>query len=270
MPGTNGVCDQRIWLVGASQGIGLCLAERLVQAGGRVIASARGAERSEVLRRLREQDPDRLTLLDIDVTDPPAIEGVCDRAWAAFGGLDVWIYNVGTYEPMGIEDWDLAEFERMAQTNYLGAVRLMHALAPRFLKQIGPQDGSRPPSKPAAQWIWNASLASDFGLPYGGGYSAPKAALVNLAESLQPELARHGIALKIINHGFVKTRLTQKNAFPMLGRMEADEAAERILACLDSKRFETRFPRNLASILGVLKRLPKPWSLALTRRMLKP
>lgn len=142
-----------------------------------------------------EKQPDRLSLLDIDVAERAAIGDVCERAWSAFGGLDIWFYNVGTYEPMSIERWDLDQFEQMAQSNYLGAVRLMHALAPRFLQQIRSD-----PNKPAAQWIWNAGLASDFGLPYGGGYSAPKAALVNLAESLQPELEWHGVALRIINH----------------------------------------------------------------------
>ena len=120
------------------------------------------------------------------------------------------------------------------------------------------------------RWVWNASLASYFGLPYGGGYSAPKAALVNLAEALQPELAVQNIDLHIINHGFVRTRLTEKNEFTMPGLLEPVEAAQQIAHALDrSTAFEIRFPWRLRIVLSLLRWIPYSWSLALTRKMLR-
>lgn len=248
---------QRIWVVGASEGIGFEVVKQLLQQKACVVASARKAESHSELTKLKSDYPERLHLLNCDVTLTDSLPDKSDQAWSFFDGLDHWIYNVGSYHPMHLQDWDLAQFDFMTQTNYLGAVHLMHALLPYFK------------TSPNSQWLWNVSLASDFGLPYGGGYSAPKAALMNLAESLQPELAAIGIQLKVVNHGFVKTRLTAKNDFAMLGLMEADEAAQKIVTALGRNSFETRFPFNLGLVLAILKRLPKSWSLAITKRMLK-
>lgn len=248
---------QRIWLVGASEGIGFQLCQRYLQSGCQVIASARSAESHNGLIQLQQQYSSDLFLLNCDVTESD-LSDVVKQAWNAFNGIDIWLYNVGTYFPMRMAEWDLQQFEQMNQTNYLGAVKLMIPL-----QQLANQQ------QESMQWLWNISLASDFGLPYGGGYSAPKAALMNLAESLQPELAQHGIDLKVINHGFVQTRLTEKNDFPMLGLMSAEAAAERIIKIQASSKFETRFPWRLAAILATLKRLPKSISLSITRKMLR-
>lgn len=247
----------RIWLVGASQGIGLALCKRLLAEGYRIVASARSATQNTLLQTWQAQYPDQLALLDCDIEEED-LQSVSHQAWHAFDGLDWWFYNVGDYKPMRCQDWHLPSFAHMNQCNYFGAVKLMLRL----------QELSRGKSM---RWLWNISLAADFGLPYGGGYSAPKAALLNLAESLQPELAQQGIALQIINHGFVKTRLTAKNQFAMPGLMTAEEAAAKILRFMQTsspKRFELRFPFSLSLLLAILKRLPKQWSLALTKKML--
>lgn len=249
--------SQRIWLVGGSEGIGLELVKKWVQQGHKLVVSSRSADSSEPLNELVNQNPEQIKLLNMDVMDENDVSTKSEQAWQTFSGLDVWFYNAGAYNPMTIEEWDLKAFEAMNQVNYLGCVRLMIALKDKFLAQ---QHG---------RWIWNVSLASDFGLPYGGGYSAPKAALQNLAESLQPELSRKKILLQVINHGFVKTRLTKKNDFAMLGLMEPEQAATQICKVLESKRFETRFPFSLASILGTIKKLPKSWALKLTAKSLK-
>jgi short-subunit dehydrogenase len=139
----------------------------------------------------------------------------------------------------------------------MGAVRVMSEIVPYFEAQN------------SGRWIWNASLSSYFGLPLGGGYSAPKAALLNLAESLQPELSVKGIQLQIINHGFVKTRLTQKNSFEMPELMTPEEAAEHIVKRMNgSDRFEMHFPFKLSTFLQALRLLPYRFSLAVTKKML--
>ncbi|MEJ2467493.1 MAG: SDR family NAD(P)-dependent oxidoreductase [Campylobacterales bacterium] len=247
-----------IWIVGGSSGIGLELVKRWLMQGHRVVASARGAERSEALEALHNVYEPQLLRLDLDVTRSDKTEEACRRAWDAFGGLDLWFYNAGAYEPMRAEAWELSHFERMAQINYLGAVRLMTHLLPYFERQGH------------GRWVFNGSLASYFGLPYGGGYSAPKAALMNLAESIQPELLAKNIKLQTINHGFVKTRLTDKNDFDMPELMAVETAAEKIAEALEGPyRFETHFPPKLSFFLRMLRVLPYGIALALTRRMLK-
>ncbi|HHX06369.1 MAG: SDR family NAD(P)-dependent oxidoreductase [Thiopseudomonas sp.] len=254
----NNIAQQRIWIVGASQGIGLELVKIWLKQGHQVLASARQAQQSSALTELKQQYGEQLQCLNVDVSDAQDCAIQAQRAWAAFTGLDMWFYNVGAYQPMTSEEWDWSAFVQMNQSNYLGAVALMLPLQKLFKAQGH------------GRWIWNASLAAYFGLPYGGGYSAPKAALVNLAEALQPELAVQNIDLQIINHGFVRTRLTEKNEFAMPGLLEPIEAAQQIAHALDrSTAFEIRFPWRLRIVLSLFKWMPYSWSLALTRKMLR-
>lgn len=245
-----------IWLVGGSQGIGFELSRKLLEQGYELIISSRQAEREHNLLRLKQEYPLNVHLLNLDATDNQSVNCAVGFIQLKFGYLDYWIYNAGSYFPMSIDEWKFEHFKMMNDTNYLAVIQLMIALQPLFLKHGG-------------KWIWNGSLSADFGLPYGGGYSAPKAALVNLAESLQPELKRVNIELQIINHGFVKTRLTDKNDFQMLGLMEPEVAANQIAEYVKSTRFEVRFPWRLSSILHALKWMPKSWALAITKKTLK-
>lgn len=250
--------QQKIWLVGASQGIGLELVKIWLEQGHYVLASARQAEQSKDLALLKQLYGEQLHCLNVDVSDAQGCAAQAQQAWATFDGLDMWFYNVGAYQPMTCEQWDWSAFVQMNQSNYLGAVALMLPLQKLFNKQGH------------GRWVWNASLAAYFGLPYGGGYSAPKAALVNLAEALQPELAAQNIDLQIINHGFVRTRLTEKNEFAMPGLLEPLKAAEQIAHALDrSTAFEIRFPWRLRIVLSLFRWMPYSWSLALTRKMLR-
>lgn len=250
--------QQRIWLVGASQGIGFELVKIWLGQGHQVIASARQAEQSADLAQLQQRFAGQLQCLNVDVSDAQDCAAQAQHAWSLFDGLDMWFYNVGAYQPMTCEEWDWSAFMQMNQSNYLGVVALMLPLHTLFKEQGH------------GRWIWNASLASYFGLPYGGGYSAPKAALVNLAQALQPELAVQQIGLQIINHGFVRTRLTEKNKFAMPGLLEPEQAAAQIAQALDrSSHFEIRFPWRLRIVLSLFKLMPYSWSLALTRKMLR-
>jgi short-subunit dehydrogenase len=248
---------QKIWLVGASSGIGLELVKILLANGHYLIVSSRNAKKSQTLLILQEQYKSNLYLLNIDVKQDDFTDLVAE-AWHVYGGLDIWFYNVGSYEVMSLDEWDKDKFISMNETNYLGAVKIMNDILPFFRDQK------------SGKWIWNLSLSSYFGLPKGGGYSAPKAALLNLAESIQPELLRENINLQIINHGFVKTRLTAKNDFDMPQLMTPEFCAKKIYEAMDKANgFEISFPFGLGTFLRVLSILPYKISLAITKRMLK-
>jgi len=251
---------KRIWIVGGSSGIGLELVKLCLNSNYLVIVSSRNTLKTNDLIKLKEQFSKELHLLDMDVSSKEDITVKTKDAYSIYDGLDIWFYNAATYEVMSIEAWDIEKFEQMNEVNYLGVIRVMSNLLPIFHN-----DKTRKNLK----WIWNCSLSSYFGLPQGGGYSAPKAALVNLAESIQPELEVSNINLQIINHGFVKTRLTAKNEFQMPQLMEAKETAEKILEGMEkSSSFEIRFPFGLRIFLSLLKMLPYKISLALTKKML--
>lgn len=250
--------SKRIWVVGGSSGIGLELVKLWLEQEHNLVVSSRNATQNEALKELRHFYPDQLVCVDLDLHDTTQdFNQLVSQVWSCFDGLDLWFYNAGAYTKMKAEQWSLEAFSSMNQVNYLGAVALMQSLYPHFKKQG------------FGRWVFNLSLSAYFGLPYGGAYSAPKAALLNLCESLQPELMHHHIHLQVINHGFVNTRLTKQNDFTMPQLMEGKDAANRIANALEGKyKFEIRFPFGLSLMLRLLRFLPYRLSLALTKKAL--
>ncbi len=249
---------KNIWIVGCSSGIGLELVKCYLHNGQSVIASARTATASNALLELQRQYSQTLALVDVDVSNSDSVKAAVQKSWSIFASIDIVIFNAGVYESMDAAHWDVAHFEAMANTNYLGAVRLMDAALAHLRAQN------------KARIVFNASLSSYFGLPYGGAYSAPKAALVNFAQSIQPEMEQENIEIQIINHGFVQTRLTAKNEFAMPELMTPAFAAQKIVDGIAKPyHFEIKFPFKLSLFLTFLAILPYKISLGLTKKFLK-
>lgn len=247
--------NKTIWIVGGSSGIGLELVKLCLKNNYNIVVSSRNSLKTKELLDLKNTLPEQIHILDLDVTNKKDIKEKVKEAWNCFDGIDIWFYNAGSYDIMNIDSWDSEKFEQMNEVNYLGVTRLMTELIPYF------KNSSK------GHWVWNSSLSSYFGLPHAGAYSAPKAALVNLAQSIQPELNSLNIKLQIINHGFVKTKLTDKNKFKMPQLMEASFTATKILKGIEnSTSFEIRFPFILSLVLRIINLLPYSLSLALTKR----
>ena len=242
------------WLVGASSGIGAALTDQLVARGHRVAISARNQAR---LEERADRDPERVLALPVDVTRLDTLVEARDRLIEHWGVPDSIILNAGDYEPMGLADFDPALFERLMRVNFLGAVNGIEAMREAF---VGRGQG---------EIVLTASVAGYRGLPYAAPYGASKAAMINLAESLRPELQRAGVAIRVINPGFVRTRLTDKNDFAMPGRIEPADAAELIASGLERDGFEILAPRGFGWVMKLLRLLPYRLYFVLTRRMLK-
>ena len=248
---------KNIWVIGCSSGIGLNLVKEFLKDGSNVIASARSAENSSELTELKKEYKN-LRLLNVDVSNAESITSATKEVFKNSEHLDMVFFNAGIYESMKCNEWNIKHFENMTNINYLGAVRVIDTLLPYFEKQG------------FGHCIFNASLSTYFGLPYGGAYSASKSALVNFAQSIQPELLLKNIQIQIINHGFVKTRLTAKNDFDMPELMDPEDAAKQIYNNLnDTYKFEIKFPFKLSLFLRLLNILPYNLSLAITKRFLK-
>ena len=250
---------KKVWIIGSSSGIGLELVKLWLQNDYSVIASSRDAVNSSELLKLKAIHTNKLELLNIDVSDNQSVIKSVDEAFNIFNDIDICFFNAGVYESMNIEQWDISNFESMININYLGAVRILKPLVSYLEKQ-----------KKESKVILNASLSSYFGLPYGGAYSASKAALVNLAQSIQPELSKKNINVQIINHGFVKTRLTSKNDFDMPQLMNSDIAAKKIFEQVNKPyRFEIAFPFILSKFLRLISLLPYKLSFSISKKFLK-
>lgn len=235
------------WIVGASEGMGRALAELLSRRGWHLWLSARSEARLSQVAAATGGTP-----VPVDATDAESLADAADRVFAD-GQPELVLMNVGDYTPMPLAAFDTGLFERLNRSNYLADIYLLDAVIPRMQRHGG-------------QIILNVSAAAYRGLPQAAPYSASKAATLHMAEALRPELLRAGIQLRVINPGFVRSRLTEKNPFPMPLLLDAQEAARRIAAAIDKDSFEITFPRRLTWLLKFLRCLPYSLYFALVDR----
>jgi len=227
----------RVWLIGASSGIGEATARLLMQRGARVALTSRN---EAALKRLADG---KALVATADVTDRASLQAAFDDVCTALGGIDLAIINAGTHQP--VRAWELdAAAEKLVQVNLVGAINASALLAPYFAQSGG------------GRLAITASVAGYGGLPTGLVYGATKAALINFAETLYLDLAPKGVAVHLINPGFVKTPLTELNDFKMPALIEADEAAREILAGIERGAFEIHFPKRFTRVLKLLNLLP--------------
>jgi short-subunit dehydrogenase len=243
--------DQIIWIIGASSGIGRALAIELAERGANLALSAR---RHDELETLKAQLGDHHSVFPLDVTDGAMIAQTAEAIVAAQGRLDRVIFMSAAYTPMQLDQLDLTLTKQTIEVNLLGAFNLIHAVLPLLKKQN------------AGQMALCGSVAGYVGLPDGQPYSATKAAVINLAESLRGECPR-SIDIKLISPGFVRTPLTDKNNFPMPMIITPERAAKAIAQGLLTTRFEIHFPKRFTLILKLLEILPYAVKLWITRRM---
>ncbi len=215
---------KRYWLVGASEGLGRALAHRLHRAGASVIVSARSRDRlDELVGELGE----RARAVTVDVADMAVVE----KAVAEVGQIDGVVYLAGVYWPMKATEWDNDKAAMMGEINYLGASRVVGAVMPGMVAQGH------------GHIVLTGSLSGFRGLPGAIGYSASKAGIMALAESMHCDLRDGPIRVQVGNPGFIKTQLTDKNDFRMPFLMTPEEAAEEMFALMNSRVFKRSFPR---------------------------
>ncbi|WP_419832307.1 SDR family NAD(P)-dependent oxidoreductase [Endozoicomonas atrinae] len=243
-----------VWITGASQGIGEAVAIAMAREGLIVAASARNMERLEALANQSTELKGRIIPYPLDVTDQTAVTETVNKIIETHGCIDQAILNAGTYISTSATEFTSSAVRQQVELNLMGVCHCLEPLIASMKK------------KGKGTIAINASLAGYRGLPRAAGYGATKAALINMAESLYTELSEVGIAIKVINPGFVKTPLTSKNRFPMPFLMEVDKAADIIVKGMKGRQFEIRFPRIFAAILGLLRRLPYPLYFWLIRR----
>jgi len=242
------------WIIGAGRGIGRALALEMARDGGTVIASARNLADLESLALEAEALKGRVVAQPLDVTDRAATARALDEIEARDGLPDGVVLNAGSHQPMPAAQFDASVFDRLFAVNVVGVVNGLAAIIPRFV------------ARGRGRIAVVGSVAGYVGLPTAAAYGASKAAVINMCESLRPELEPFGIRVQVINPGFVRTPLTDKNDFPMPFLMEPDDAARRIAKGLRSNAFEIAMPRRFTWIMKGLAMLPYPVLFALTRR----
>ncbi|WP_432378153.1 SDR family NAD(P)-dependent oxidoreductase [Duganella sp. P38] len=245
--------ELRVWIVGASSGIGAALAQEALQAGARVALSARRAER---LQTVAGGHPQAL-IAAFDILDQQAWGRHHDAICEQFGGIDLIVFCAADYRPE--RSWDI-KADRAAHTLatnlgsvYTGLATVLPAMLERGSGGIA----------------IIASVAGYFGLPNASVYGPSKAALINLAELLYVDLRPRGLNVYLINPGFVQTPLTAKNDFTMPALQTPQAAARAIRDGITAGRFEIHFPRRFTLALKLVRWLPYRLRFPLISRLVR-
>jgi NAD(P)-dependent dehydrogenase (short-subunit alcohol dehydrogenase family) len=236
----------RVWLVGASTGIGAATAAALQARGAQVLVSARNAA---TLDAFVAQHPATLpgTRLPqawpLDVTDRAAVAATA-QAILAQGPLDLVLYCAGHYREMRATHLDMADLQQHLAVNYSGALHVLDAVLPALL----------------AQGTGHLSLVSSVagfrGLPKSLAYGPTKAALTNLAETLYLDLQPLGLGVSVVHPGFVQTPLTAQNEFTMPALITPEQAAQAMLAGWAQGAFDIHYPKRFTRWMKLLRLLP--------------
>jgi short-subunit dehydrogenase len=242
----------RIWVTGASSGIGAALARELADRGAVVAISARDAD------RLRAVADGRMHVQPLDVTDRAATVAAGDDVRTALGGLDAAVLNAGTWSRFHVEHWDSQAFADQLQTNLTGTVHAIEAVVPTML------------AEGRGRIVGTASVAGYRGIPGAEAYGATKAALLNLLESLRGSLGPRGIVVQTVSPGFVRTPMTERNTFPMPFMVSPEEAARAIADGMARDKAEIVFPPPMMLLMKAARLIPvQAWTAAtaaMTRR----
>ncbi|MGI9501825.1 MAG: SDR family NAD(P)-dependent oxidoreductase [Geminicoccaceae bacterium] len=240
----SGLQGRVVWITGASSGIGRALAKNLAERGDRVAVSARGEAALQSLADETAEAAGSVHPYPLDITDAAACTETVDKITSDLGTIELAVLNAGTHHPVEAEAFAADDLAALIGINLLGTG---NCLAPILERMI--------PAR-AGHIAIVASVAGYRGLPTSAYYGASKAAQINLAEALKFDLDRLGIKLQLINPGFVKTPLTDKNEFSMPFLLEVDDAAERMARGLEGSAFEVTFPRRFVYLLKCLRILP--------------
>ncbi|MEW9527000.1 oxidoreductase [Microbispora sp. NPDC049125] len=183
--------QERVWLItGCSAGFGRHLAQAALEAGDRVVATAR---RPETLADLAAAGGDRVLTAALDVTDPAAADAAVARALAAFGRIDVVVNNAGHGSVGAVEELDMADLRALMEVMFFGAVAVTKAVLPHLRERGG------------GTIVQMSSMGGQLSMPGFGAYCAAKFALEGLSEALAAEVAPFGVRVLIVEPGAFRT-----------------------------------------------------------------
>ena len=245
--------QKKIWITGASSGIGKSVAEKFANEGWKVAVSAR---RKELLDELAKNP--NIVSFPLDVTNRNQINEVFKNILDNFGELDICLFSSGTYEPKDEQNIDPDKIKNVINVNFIGVIDCVKSVE-RYFKD-----------KKSGHISIVSSIAGYRGLPNSSGYGPSKAALTNFSESIYFDFKKFGVRVSVVSPGFIKTPLTDKNEFPMPFLKTPEYAAEKIFnGLVKSSAFEIHFPKGLTLTLKFLRVLPYRLYLFLVDKLVK-
>ena len=245
--------QKKIWVTGASTGIGKAVAEKFSKEGWKVAISAR---RGELLKDIAKDN--NIFAYPLDVTNENKVEEIFKKILEDFKSIDLCIFNAGTYDPKLEKEINPEQIRKTMEVNFFGVVNCVKAVEKYFK------------NKKSGHISIVSSIAGYRGLPNSSGYGPSKAALSNLTESLYFDFKKYNVKISLISPGFIKTPMTDKNKFRMPFIKSPEFAAEKIYnGLVKSDAFEITFPKQLTTLFKFFKVLPNRMYLFLISKLVK-
>ena len=233
---------QRVWITGASSGIGAALARAYAARGATIALISR---REDSLQQLASSLNTKTIIYPLDVADAAAMRAAAADFVSRGGVPDVVIANAGVSAgTLTEEPDDVKVFERIFAINVMGMVNTFAPFA-AAMRQRG-----------SGRLVGIASVAGVRGLPGAGAYSASKAATFTYLEALRVEMHNSGVKVVTIAPGYIKTPMTDVNNYPMPFLMDADSAAEKMLRVIDLGTRRAVVPWQMGVVATLMRLLP--------------
>ena len=232
----------RVFITGASSGLGQALAKQYAQNGAQVGLFAR---RQSALEALSHDFPTQIQCYAGDVSVAQDLRAAAQDFCQVVGVPNIVIANAGVSVGT-LTEWeeDLAVFERVIAVNLIGVVNTFQPFIAAMRGQA------------SARLVGIASVAGIRGIPGAGAYSASKSAVMTYLESLRVELRETGIRVVTIAPGYIATPMTAVNPYPMPFKLEAEEAARRIAHHIQKGRRYVVVPWQMGLVAKCLRLLP--------------
>jgi len=229
----------------------------MAQRGATVGLTARSEESLNGLQEEIESAGGTALVLAGDVTDHQAMLAIAREMRSRVGGIDILVANAGTHLFTKVEEFDVEEYMHLMNINYGGVLNCISAVIPGML------------AEKRGHIVGVASLAGYRAVPRAAAYGASKSAVIHFLEGIRFHLADHGIPVTVVNPGFVRTPLTDKNDFHMPFLVEADHSARVICDGIEKQRKEITFPRPFNWVIKLMRILPMPIYATIMRRVWK-
>ena len=246
---------KRVWVIGASSGIGEACVKALLAQGAKVALSSRRVERLNQIAL--NSDTNQTLVIPLDVTRNEQLKEGYKTILNAWGGIDLLLFVSGVYTPLRADNFDIQIAEKTIDANLLGPMRAVALVTPEMLKAH------------SGHIAIVGSVAGYSGLPKALAYGPSKAAIINFCENLYYDLLPTGVSVHMISPGFVATEATAQNDFEMPALISAEEAAQEILAGIQRGEFDIHFPKRFSRFLKFLRILPYPIYFWIVRRFVK-
>ena len=257
--------DKRVWITGASSGIGRALAIEVCNQGGICILSARSKDKLEETNEMTSRKNDNL-ILPFDVTDENAIAKAYEEAIKA-GPIDILVNNAGVSQRSTTESTDIKVYRSLMEVNYFSVVNLTKVVMTDML-----ESGS-------GSVVTISSIAGKVGPPYRSGYAASKHALHGFMDSLRAEVSHRGMHILVVCPGYVNTPIAH-NALNGKGEkynkrdkenaegLDPTDLAKRIVKAISQKKIEVYFGKFEVNAVRLKRFLPGVLTKMLSRKFL--